>query len=196
MPSTARITPNNPVTPTSICGNDPDNMWLSNGRNDLDHVRPGQRADAHRFPPLELQREPGNPSVYTRRGVQTVGVYIGNSLLANGSDYATQPAVNWGPGQNFTFSQASGLANYSGNDYSFSTPVSGRYIQLYVTGNFGPAITTRAFRRSGSTTSPAACQAARPSRSPAARRGPQRLPTDGGFALFDRQRRACLLGRR
>ena len=35
------------------------------------------------------------------------------------------------------YGEATGLPTYTGSDYSFSTPVTTRYLQIYVTGNFG-----------------------------------------------------------
>ena len=71
------------------------------------------------------------------RGVKTAGMYVGNSLLAQNSSYAAGGAA-WGTlAQNFTFNEANGLTTYAGSDYSFTTPVTTRYLQIYATSNFG-----------------------------------------------------------
>ena len=73
---------------------------------------------------------------YNARGVATAGVYTGNSLLAQGSSYASAGSA-WGTlAQNFSFNEATGQPTYTGSDYSFTTPVTTRYLQIYVTGNF------------------------------------------------------------
>jgi xanthine/uracil permease len=49
--------------------------------------------------------------------------YVGNSLLADGSSYASAGAT-WGTlVTNMTFAQASGLSSYTGENYTFATPV-------------------------------------------------------------------------
>ena len=72
------------------------------------------------------------------RGVKNAGIYAGNSLLANDAPYASA-GVAWGTlVENMTSPQATGLTNYAGESYTFTNPVTTRYLQIYVTSNFGP----------------------------------------------------------
>lgn len=74
---------------------------------------------------------------YAGRGIKTAGVYAGDSLLAEGSSYASAGAA-WGAlVTNMTFAAANGTAADAGEEYAFATPVTTRYIQLHVTSNYG-----------------------------------------------------------
>jgi hypothetical protein len=134
------MTPNNPVVETSTCGNGPSNtMWLSNGTAatwityDLGSVQ-----TISGFHLWNYNENSGNPATFTKRGVQTAGIYAGTSLLADGAAYASAGSA-WGTlVQNMTFTAANGLTTYAGEDYTFASPVTTRYLQIYVTSNFGP----------------------------------------------------------
>ena len=72
------------------------------------------------------------------RGVKNAGIYAGNSLLANDAPYASA-GVAWGTlVENMTFTQATGQTSYAGESHTFTNPVTTRYLQIYVTSNFGP----------------------------------------------------------
>ena len=121
------------VTPDSTCATNPaGTMWLSGGTRQtwitFDLGRIQTLGGFH----LWNYNEPG----FVERGVRTAGIYIGTSLPVNGSDYASQGAA-WGTlVKNFTFSPASGLATYTGEDYAFLGTVTTRYIQIHVSDNF------------------------------------------------------------
>jgi hypothetical protein len=131
------MTPSNPVVPSSTCGNTPANtMWLSNNTQstwitfDLGVSEPigGFR--------LWNYNEVNSP--FQGRGVKTAGIYAGNSLLASGTAYASAGPA-WGTlVENMTFAIANGTTTNPGVDYIFASPVTTRYLQIYVTGNFGP----------------------------------------------------------
>jgi hypothetical protein len=129
------MSPNAPVLDTSTCGNGPgNNMWLSNGNRDtwitFDLGSSKTISGFHLWNYNEIN------GTFVGRGVKTAGIYAGNSLLANGTAYASAGAA-WGSlVQNFTFSVATGLTSYTGADYNFTAPVTTRYIQIYVTDNF------------------------------------------------------------
>jgi hypothetical protein len=121
------------VTPDSTCATTPaGTTWLSGGAKQtwitFDLGRPQTLGGFHLWNYNEAR--------LVGRGVKTAGIYVGSSLPTNGSSYASQGAA-WGKlVKNVVFSPASGLATYTGEDYSFSAPVTARYIQLYVTGTF------------------------------------------------------------
>ena len=131
------MTPSSPVTALSTCGTSPANaMWLSNGNTttwitfDLGSIR--KITGFH----LWNYNEFSGVSL-AGRGVKTAGVYAGTTLPANGSSYGSAGAA-WGTlVENFTFTQASGVGSYTGEEYTFATPVTTRYLQIYVTGNYG-----------------------------------------------------------
>ena len=128
------MTPNSPVTVLSTCGTGPGGtMWLSNGNTDtwitfdLGSVR--KISGFHLWNYNEVN--------HAGRGVKTAGVYAGTTLPANGSSYGSAGAA-WGTlVENFTFTQASGVGSYTGEEYTFATPVTTRYLQIYVTSNYG-----------------------------------------------------------
>jgi autotransporter-associated beta strand protein len=133
------MTPGTPLLATATAGNVPANaMWLDNTTNktwitfDLGTV---QKCTGIRL--WNYNENSGNPAVYTAEGVKMASVYVGNSLPAAGTAYAScGPA--WGTWiQDFRFSQANGSATLGGADYPFASPVTGRYIQLYISESFG-----------------------------------------------------------
>ena len=132
----AGMTPNNPVTPASTAGNNASNMWLSNG-----YVQTWIAFDLganYTITGFTLwnynEWYPGND--LTGRSVQTAGMYVGTTMPANNDSYTDQ-GPNWGTlAQSYTFSKATGAASLPGSNYSFSTPVSSRYIELYVGSNW------------------------------------------------------------
>ena len=129
------MTPSSPVTAASTCNTATGgNVWLSNGNvNTWITFDVGSVQTLTGFH-LWNYNESG---ALSGRGVKTAGIYVGASLPANGSTYASA-GPNWGTlAQNFTFTQAPGANGYTGEDYTFTTPVTGRYIQIYVTSNFG-----------------------------------------------------------
>ncbi|MCE9608981.1 MAG: autotransporter-associated beta strand repeat-containing protein [Chthoniobacter sp.] len=137
------MTPNTPaVTLASTANNGPGGeMWLSdNIQQTWITFDLGSSQTLSGFHLWNYNENSGDPDFHTGRGVKTAGIYVGNSLLANGSDYATQAGSNWGTlVQNFTFNQADGTTADAGSNYAFTSSVTGRYIQIYVTGNFGNA---------------------------------------------------------
>jgi hypothetical protein len=130
------MTPKSPVRTSSTCGNNPAaRMWLSDNTPatwitfDLGSVQ--TIAGFHLWNYNENDNFPG-------RGVQTASIYAGTTLLANGADYYTEAGAAWGTlVEDMTFTMAPGAAGYAGEDYLFATPVTTRYIQIYVTSNFG-----------------------------------------------------------
>ncbi|MCX6872446.1 MAG: hypothetical protein NTW21_01355 [Verrucomicrobia bacterium] len=133
------MTPNSPVITSSTCGIGPSgNMWLSNGIQDtwitFDLGSVQTIAGFH----LWNYNENSSPGEY-RRGVKTAGIYAGTSLPADGSSYAAA-GPDWVGGtlvENMTLTMAPGTTGYAGEDYTFTTPVTTRYLQIYVTSNFG-----------------------------------------------------------
>jgi hypothetical protein len=127
------MTPNSPVTAISTCGTNPGGaMWLSNGvKNtwitfDLGSVQ--TLSGFHLWNYNEVN--------FTRRGVRTAAVYTGESLLADGTDYASAGAA-WGTlVENYTFTEATSMWDYAGEDYTFPAPVTTQYIQIYISDNF------------------------------------------------------------
>jgi len=130
------MSPNAPVATNSSCGTGPGGaMWLSNGNQDtwitFDLGSVQTIAGFH----LWNYNENSGSGEY-QRGVQTAGIYAGASLPADGEPYAAAGA-NWGTlVQNMTFTMAPGSGAYTGEDYSFATPVTTRYLQIYVTSGF------------------------------------------------------------
>lgn len=128
-----------PLLATATAGNTPANaMWLDNTTNkswitfDLGTV---QKCTGIRL--WNYNEHSGNPALYTAEGVKMASVYVGNSLPTNGTPY-TACGGAWGSWvQDFRFSQANGSASLGGVDYPFGNPVTGRYIQLYITDSFG-----------------------------------------------------------
>jgi autotransporter-associated beta strand protein len=111
-------------------------VWLSNGTKatwiafDLGAVRT--------VTGLHLWNYNENPyRSFAGRGIKTAGLYVGDSLPTNGTEYASAGAA-WGTfAENLAFRQAPATTNYRGEDYALSAPVTGRYFQLYVTDNYG-----------------------------------------------------------
>jgi len=131
------MTPNRPLTVSSTCGITPGgNMWLSDGTTetwitfDLGSVQ--TISGFH----LWNYNENGSPGEFGR-GVQTADIYIGDWLLGDGEPYADAGDA-WGTlVEEMTFTMAPGTGAYAGEDYLFTTPVTTRYLQIYVISNFG-----------------------------------------------------------
>ena len=134
------MTPNSPVTASSTSGTvAAGRMWLSNGNQDtwitFDLGSVQTIAGFHLW---NYNEHSGSPDIYRQRGVKTAGIYAGTSLLADGASYASAGTA-WGTlVQNMTFTKAPGFGGYAGEDYLFTVPVTTRYLQIYVTSNFGP----------------------------------------------------------
>ncbi|MEI7900542.1 MAG: discoidin domain-containing protein, partial [bacterium] len=133
------MAPNAPVIKTSTCDNTGFPEWLSNGIRyswitfDLGSVQ--TITGFH----LWNANQDGDGEI--QRGVKTAGIYAGTNLLANGSSYTSAGAA-WGTlVENMTFAQGTRSATYAGSDYIFATPVTTRFLQLYVTDNFAGADT-------------------------------------------------------
>jgi len=128
------MTPNTPV-PSSICSTAPaGKMWLSN--NKVQTWITYDLGSTQTFIGFYVWNY-NEAGVYSGRGVKTAGIYYGTSLLANGSSYASAGAT-WGTlEENMTFIQASGTSSCTSTRYTFATPITSRYIQIYVTANFG-----------------------------------------------------------
>ena len=133
------MTPGTPLLATATAGNVPANaMWLDNTTNktwitfDFGTV---QKCTGIRL--WNYNENSGNPTTYTAEGVKIASVYVGSSLPAAGTAYAAcGPA--WGTWiQDFRFAKADGSAALGGADYPFVNPVTGRYIQLYISESFG-----------------------------------------------------------
>ena len=131
------MTPNSPVMPSSTCatGSGDDTMWLSDNTKstwitfDLGSVKILSGFHLWNYNEVNL----------SNRGVNTAGIYVGTTMPTNGSSYASGGPA-WGTlAESFTFTQAPGANGYLGEDYTFATPVTGRYIQIYVTGGFAGA---------------------------------------------------------
>ncbi len=131
--------PDTPLLATATAGNVPANaMWLDNTTNktwitfDLGTV---QTITGVRL--WNYNEHSGNPANFTAQGVKIASLYVGNSLPAAGTSYAAcGPA--WGTWiQDFRFGQANGAAALAGADYPLATPVTGRYIQMYISESFG-----------------------------------------------------------
>jgi hypothetical protein len=113
-------------------------MWLSNGTKetwitfDLGSVQ-----IVSGFHLWNYNEYSNKSTKYAGRGIKTADLYVGDSLLTNGSVYASAGAA-WGTlVTNMTFAQATASSSYTGEDYALATPVTGRYFQLYVTDNYG-----------------------------------------------------------
>jgi autotransporter-associated beta strand protein len=134
------MTPNSPVTSTSLCGTAPDgNMWASGAKNTWITFDLGSEKTISGFHLWNYNEAyDWAPVNYTARGVKTAGIYKGNSLLADGTPYSSAGAA-WGTlVENMTFARASGYGTpYMGEDCTFASPVTTRYLQIYVTDNFG-----------------------------------------------------------
>lgn len=130
--------PKNPLQTASTAGTLPDDMWLSDNTTNtwitFDLGAEQSIAGLHlwNYNENSLNNETSN-----ERGINTAGLYVGETLLANGTPYASAGAA-WGTlVTNMTFAKASGLSTEAGSSYTLATPVTSRYIQLYVTSNFG-----------------------------------------------------------
>jgi hypothetical protein len=129
------MTPMSPVTIVSTATNVAANtMWLSSNTRDtwitfdFGEVKP--------LTGFHLWNYNEAVSGFMTRGIQTAGIYTGSSLPTNKTPYASCGAA-WGTlVENMTFTKASGLTTYSGEDYFFRSPISARYLQIWVTGNF------------------------------------------------------------
>ena len=126
------------ATSTSTCNNGADGvMWLSNG-----HLQTWITFDLgseQTISGFHLWNYNENASTCYRRSIRNCGIYAGTSLPANGSSYASAGAA-WGTlVQNMTLTMAPGTTSYTGEDYTFATPVTTRYLQIYVIDNYGGA---------------------------------------------------------
>jgi len=130
------MTPANPVTATSVCGNNPNGfMWLSDGNTDtwvtFDLGSVQTVAGFHLWNYNEVD------GTFTGRGIRSCRIFAGTGLLPDGTAYDAAGAA-WGTlvGE-MAFAQATGSASYAGEDYRFTTPVTTRYLQFLVASNFG-----------------------------------------------------------
>ena len=121
----------NGATSTSTCGNVPGgNMWLSNGDTptwitfDLGSVQ-----TITGFHLWNYNENSGNPAVYTQEGVNSASIYT-EASLTGGSGLGAHV-------QDMTFNQADGTTSYTGSDYTFNTPMTAQYIEIYANSNFG-----------------------------------------------------------
>jgi len=130
------MTPNSPVTASSTCGDSPGGtMWLSDG-----HLQTWITFDlgsVQTITGFHLWNYNENAVGCYQRSIKDCGIYAGTSLLADGSAYASAGAA-WGTlVQNMTLTMAPGTSSYTGEDYTFTTPVTTRYLQIYVINNYG-----------------------------------------------------------
>lgn len=73
---------------------------------------------------------------YFKRGVKTCVVRTGTTMPEDGMSYSD--AGSWGAvAEAITLQCASGSETYTGEDVMFTTPVTTRYVMLYVTDNYG-----------------------------------------------------------
>ena len=130
----AGMTPSSPVTASSTTDNSyGGKTWLSNGNTDTWITF--DMGSSQTLTGLRLWNY--NEVNFPGRGVKTAGIYVGATMPPDGASYASM-GPSWGTWvQNFTFSQATGSNGCPGVDYMFTAPVVGRYIQIYVTSNFG-----------------------------------------------------------
>ena len=128
----APMTPNNPVIPTSLSNNSAGQMWLSDG--DQATWIAFDLGAAYKITGFELWNY-NEPSL-TGRGVQTAGMYVGTTMPANNDTYADQ-GPSWGTlAQSFTFTEGAGSTGLAGTNSYFTTPVTTRYVEMYVGSDF------------------------------------------------------------
>jgi autotransporter-associated beta strand protein len=135
----AGMTPGAPVRINSTAGNVPAGaMWLNNTTNktwitfDLGTV---QTVTGFRL--WNYNEHSGIPEHFTKSGVKSASLYVGNALPPDGMAY-TSAGSAWGRWiQDFRFCQGNGSAALAGADYPLAAPVTGRYIQFYITDSFG-----------------------------------------------------------
>jgi autotransporter-associated beta strand protein len=135
------MTPNNPVTSTSTCGYNSSDMWLS------------QQYSTNTWVTFDLGSEKSlsgfhlwnyNEPAALNRGVRVARIYTNSVGLASGSSYASA-GPGWTGGGLVTtmnFAKAGGTSTEPGSDYMFNTMVSTRFIQIYVTTNWGDSAYT------------------------------------------------------
>lgn len=124
------------VTTTSTCSVNPSpTMWMSNGTSstwitfDLGAVRT--------VAGLRIWNYNERGERFTGRGVRTCEVYEGSTLLPSGTPY-DQAGPRWGTlVKQMTFERAAGFPRQAGQTHLFDAPITTRYLQLYVTSNFG-----------------------------------------------------------
>ncbi|MCX6878074.1 MAG: autotransporter-associated beta strand repeat-containing protein [Verrucomicrobia bacterium] len=121
------MTPGNPVTTSSTCGNQPgSNMWLSNGHTptwitfDLGSVQTVTGFHLWNY------NETGTNEI--KRGINSASLYMQDSLTG-GAGVGTKI-------QDMTFRQANASTSYTGADYTFDSPVTAQYIEIYANSNF------------------------------------------------------------
>ncbi|MEI7908058.1 MAG: autotransporter-associated beta strand repeat-containing protein [Verrucomicrobiota bacterium] len=126
------------ATSTSTCANGAGGQaWLSNG-----HLQTWITFDlgsVQTISGFHLWNYNENASGCYQRSIKNCGIYTGTSMPANNSSYASAGSA-WGTlVQNMTLTMAPGTTSYTGEDYTFSTPVTTRYLQIYVINNYGGA---------------------------------------------------------
>jgi len=128
------MSPSSVVEYDSTAGNTPQNaMWLSN--NTKDTWITFDLGSVQTLSGIRLWNY--NEANFPTRGIKTAGVYTGSSLPADGAAYNTMGGA-WGTlVTNMTFAQAAGTTGLVGSDYLFAAPVTTRYVQIYVTDNWG-----------------------------------------------------------
>ena len=129
------MSPAGPVTVTSTASSRPDEpftMWLTDGgtvaAGSWITFDMGSVMTFNGFHLWNYNENAENPEYYTLSGIQEAEVYYGNSPL-DGSFTGTLA-------QSYSFTKATGEDTYAGADYLFTTPVTGRYIQIKVLSHF------------------------------------------------------------
>ncbi|MCX6866234.1 MAG: discoidin domain-containing protein, partial [Verrucomicrobia bacterium] len=129
------MSPAGAVTVTSTASNRPDEpftMWstdnLTVAAGSWITFDMGSVKTFNGFHLWNYNEDTGNPDYYTLSGIQNAEVYYSNSPL-DGSFTGTLA-------QSYSFTRATGLDTYAGEDYTFTTPVTGRYIQIKVLSHF------------------------------------------------------------
>ncbi|MEI7954989.1 MAG: sialate O-acetylesterase [Verrucomicrobiota bacterium] len=131
------MSPNSPVTTSSTCTKGADGVaWLSN--NQLSTWITFDLGSVQTITGFHLWNYNEGANASTRlRSIKDCGIYAGTNLLANNSAYASAGAA-WGTlVTNMTLTCAPGANGYTGEDYTFTTPVTTRYLQIYVLNNYG-----------------------------------------------------------
>jgi autotransporter-associated beta strand protein len=132
------MTPNTPVRMSSTCTNAQVTMWLSAKYSTNTWVT-FDFGSVQTLTGFHLWNFNEGGANMANRGIKTAGIYTNSTGLASGSLYSAA-GPNWGGlVTNMSFAKASGLNSYAGSDYMFSSPVSTRYVQIYVTTNWGDA---------------------------------------------------------
>ena len=129
------MSPAGPVTVTSTASSRPDEpftMWLTDGgtvaAGSWITFDMGSVMTFNGFHLWNYNENAENPEYYTLSGIQEAEVYYGHSPL-DGSFTGTLA-------QSYSFTKATGEDTYAGVDYLFTTPVTGRYIQIKVLSHF------------------------------------------------------------